>query len=260
MIGLDFGFGPLELLFWRWLFVMTRIGAALVAVPMFGGAAVPPQVRVILAGALSVFVCGWTTVVAPPALLSLPGLVTIAGEVVIGLALGFVLQMTFATPVIAAEVIGAGMGMSIAAAIDPATGAHSPALGQYFNVVLTIIFLGIGGHLDWIALLLDSYRAFPPGVPWMSAARLGMIDGYAAQMFLTALTMALPISILLLVVQIVTGIIGRSAPALNLLALGLPAGVLAGIGALLASAPLLGDTLTDLARAGLSQTAALLVK
>ncbi|MEL4419646.1 flagellar biosynthetic protein FliR, partial [Shewanella algae] len=90
--------------------------------------------------------------------------------------------------------------------------------------------------LDWIALLLDSYRAFPPGVPWMSAARLGMIDGYAAQMFLTALTMALPISILLLVVQIVTGIIGRSAPALNLLALGLPAGVLAGIGALLASA------------------------
>ena len=44
--GLNFGFGPVEAEFWRWMFVMTRIGAALVAAPFFGATNVPPQARV----------------------------------------------------------------------------------------------------------------------------------------------------------------------------------------------------------------------
>ncbi|EGD59371.1 flagellar biosynthetic protein FliR [Novosphingobium nitrogenifigens DSM 19370] len=260
MIGLDFGFGPLEAEFWRFLFVMTRIGAALVAAPLFGNTGVPPQVRVIMSGAIAVFVCGWTPVAAPPALLSLSGMLALAGETTIGLALGFVLQVAFAAPLIAAELIGAGMGMSIASAADPLSGSHSAVLGQYFGVVLTIVFLGIGGHIDWISLVVESYRVFPPGSAWMTPARLQLIDTFAADMFLTALAMALPVLLLLLVVQIVTGVIGRSAPALNLFSLGLPAGVLAGITALIISAPLISDNLTDIARGALTNASALLAR
>jgi len=260
MIGLDFGFGPLEAEFWRFLFVMTRIGAALFAAPLFGASAVSPQVRVILTGALAVFVCGWTQVVAPPAILSLGGLVDLAGEMVIGLAFGFVMQLAFAAPLIGAEMIGAGMGMAIASTADPINGAHSAVLGQYFSVVLTVLFFGVGAHLDWISLLVESYRTFPPGTAWMTPDRLHLIDRFAGDMFLAGLSIALPVVLLLLVVQIVTGVIGRSAPALNLMALGLPAGVLAGIAALIASAPLIGDRLTELAHTAVAYSAALLVK
>jgi flagellar biosynthetic protein FliR len=260
MIGLDFGFGPLEAEFWRFVFVMTRIGAALFAAPLFGAAAVPAQVRVMLTAALAVLVCSWTQVAAPPALLSLAGLVVVAGEVVIGLALGFVMQLAFAAPAIGAELIGAGMGMSIAASADPINGAHSAVFGQYFSVVLTVLFFGIGAHLDWISLLIESYRTFPPGTPWLTPGRLHLIDMFAADMFLAGLSIALPVVVLLLVVHIVTGIIGRSAPALNLFALGLPAGVLAGIAALLASAPLIGERMADLAHNAVAHSAALLVK
>ena len=242
MIAIDFGFGALEAEFWRFLFVMTRIGAALFAVPLFGSAAVPSQVRVIITGALAVFVCCWTQVVAPPAILSLAGMVVLAGEVVIGLAIGFVLQLAFAAPMIGAEMIGAGMGMSIAAAADPINGAHSAVLGQYFTVVLTVLFFGMGAHLDWISLLVESYRTFPPGAPWMAPARLHLIDGFAADMFLAGLSIALPVAVMLLVVQIVTGVIGRSAPAL------------------IVSAPLIGEKLGDLAHVAVAQSAALLVK
>jgi flagellar biosynthetic protein FliR len=123
---------------------------------------------VVLAGGLAVMLCNWTTIAAPAALFSLPGLLDTAGEVVIGLALGFVLQFAFAAPVIAAEMIGASMGMSIATAADPVSGAHSPALGQYFAVLLTVIFLGLGAHLQWFSLLVESYRAFPPGGGWFT--------------------------------------------------------------------------------------------
>ena len=260
MTALSFGFGPVEAEFWRWLFVMTRIGAALLAAPFFGAAGVPMQVRVIVTGAIAVLVCSWTGVTAPPALFSLPGMLAIAGEVLVGLSLGFVLQVAFAAPMVAAEVIGAGMGMSIATAADPNSGAHSPALGQYYIVVLTVVFLGLGGHLLFIDLVVKSYTAFPPGHTWLGAERFATIAGYGSTMLLTALAIALPVTLVLLLVQLAAGMLSRTAPSLNLFALGLPAGVLAGIAALIVSAPLLPDVMGDLTADALHHAEAVLAR
>jgi len=260
MIAMNFGFGPLEAEFWRMVFLMTRCGAALFAVPLFGSNQVPAQVRVVLAGGLAVLLCNWTTIPAPAALFSLPGLVSTAGEVVIGLAIGFVLQFAFAAPVIAAEMIGAGMGLSIATAADPVSGAHSPALGQYFSVLLTVIFLGLGAHLQWFALLVESYRAFPPGGGWFTPDRVGLIAGFGTQMFVSAIAIALPVVLLLLLVQLTFGVLARSAPSLNIFALGLPLGMLAGVAALVVSAPLVADAMTDLVAIALGQAQAVLAR
>lgn len=258
MIALDFGFGALEAEFWRLLFAMTRIGAALLAAPLFGATSVPPQARVIGAGAVAVLVCAWTPLQPPPALLSLEGMVIVAGEVLVGLALGFVLQLAFAAPVMAAEVISGSMGMSMATAVDPSSGAQSPALGQYFTVVITLIFLALGAHLHWFALLIESYRVFPPGETWLGAGRFAEVAAFAATMFATAVAIALPVALVLLLVQLVTGVISRSAPALNLFALGLPAGVLAGIAALIVSAPIVTEQMIDLSGTAIGATARLL--
>jgi len=247
MIALDFGFGALEAEFWRLVFVMTRIGAALLAAPIFGAGSVPVQVRVIATGALAVFICVWFPAVQPPAnLLSLAGMLAVANEVLIGLALGFVLQIAFAAPVIAAEVISGAMGMSMATAVDPNSGAQSPALGQYFTVVLTLVFLALGAHLQLIALIAQSYEAFPPQQPWLSAGRVETILDFGGQMFATSVAIALPVTLVLLLAQVVTGVISRSAPSLNLFALGLPLGVLTGIAALIASAPVMTEAFVDL--------------
>lgn len=259
-MNLAFGFGAVEAEFWRWLFVMTRIGAALMAAPFFGAAAVPAQARVIVSGAVAVLVCNWTQVQAPAALFTLAGMVAVAAEVVVGLALGFVLQVAFAAPVIAAEVIGAGMGMSIATAADPNTGAHSPALGQYFGIVLTLVFLGLGGHLVFIDLLVKSYATFPPGDAWLGAERIARVAGFAGQMFSTAVAIALPVTLVLLLVQLAAGVLSRSAPALNLFSLGLPAGVVAGIAALIISAPMTGDLMGDVAAMALREAEAVITR
>lgn len=258
MINIDFGFGALEGEFWRMLFVMTRIGAALVAAPLFGTASVPPQLRVMVAGAVAVMICAWTPVQAPAALLSLPGMVAVLGEVLVGLSLGFILQLAFAAPVMAAEVIGGSMGMSMATAVDPNSGAQSPALGQYFSVVLTLIFLALGAHLQWFSLVVESYRVFPPGQTWLGAERFSEISGFATYMFVTAVTIALPVSIVLLIVQMVTGVLSRSAPSLNLFSLGLPAGVLAGLAALLISTSVLSDMVVTLSADAIGATSDLM--
>lgn len=255
MNGLTFGFGAVEAELWRLVFVMTRIGAALLAAPLFNAASVPVQVRIGVTGAVAVLICAWLPVTVPPSLLSLAGMATLAGEVLIGLALGFVLQLSFAAPVIAAEQIGGAMGMSIASAADPVSGVHSPVLGQYFTVLLTLVFLGLGGHLMFLRLLVESYTAFPPGAAWLDAQRLGLVTSFASDMFVAAIAIALPVTLVLLLVQLATAVLSRSAPALNLFALGLPAGILAGLAALIAAAPLAADQFAELSAQALAQAA-----
>jgi flagellar biosynthetic protein FliR len=81
---------------------------------------------------------------------------------------------------------------------------------------------------------------------------MGLIASFGTQMFVSALAIALPVVLLLLLVQLTFGVLARSAPSLNIFALGLPMGVLGGIAALIASAPLL-DGMTDLVALGLGQ-------
>jgi len=252
--GIDFGLGAIETEFWRVVFLMTRIGAALLAAPIFGSMSVPPIVRVAVTAALAIFVAVWFPMVtAPPVLFSLQGMLAVAGEVLIGLTLGFVLQIAFAGPTMAAELIGGGMGMSMAMAADPGSGGQTTAFGQYFTIVLTLIFLTIGAHLHWIALVTESYQAFPPGQTWLGAERFELVVSFVGMMFETAVRIALPITLVLLLVQMLTGVLSRSAPSLNLFALGLPAGVLAGIAALIIAAPLIYDQLTDVVATSLEQ-------
>lgn len=254
MIALDFGFGALEQDFWRVVFLMTRIGAAMMAAPFFGAASIPVTVRVCATGAVAIFVAAWLpAVTAPPALLTLAGLVAIGGEVLVGLTLGFILQIAFAAPTIAAELIGGGMGMSMATAADPDSGGQTTAFGQFFSIVLILIFLAMGAHLHWIGLVVESYRAFPPGETWLGAERFATIASFAGTMFETAVRIALPVTLVLLLVQVLTGVLSRSAPSLNLFALGLPAGVLAGITALILAAPVIYDQLAEVVVMSLEQ-------
>lgn len=257
MIALDFGFGPLEHEFWRLMFAMTRVGAAMLAAPFFGSGNLPAQVRVIATGAVAVLICAWTPLAAPPALLSLNGVMIVLGEMLVGLSLGFVLQLAFAAPTMAAEVIGGTMGMAMATSVDPHSGSHSPALGQYFAVVLTVVFFAIGGHLQWIALLVESYRTFPPGETWAMASNAPKIAAFCTQMLVTAVAIALPVTLVLLLVQILAGVLSRSAPSLNLFALGLPAGIAAGLAALIISAPLATDMMTDISADAIASAQAL---
>jgi flagellar biosynthetic protein FliR len=255
MFSWDFGFGPLQDDFWRWLFLMTRIGAALLAAPLFGGVNVPFQIRVITAGAIALLVAGWTDVQPPASIFSAYGMLAVGGEILVGTALGFVLQFAFAAPIIAAELIGGGMGLGMAATIDPQNGAHSPAIGQYFTVVLTLVFFSLGCHLQWIALVVKSYSVFPPGHTWLAPDRIWEIVSYGTTLFATALAMALPVTLMLLLIMVMAGVLSRSAPALNLFSLGLPAAIAAGFAALLATAPMLTDRVTQLSAEAITASA-----
>src|SRR3546814_18323 len=77
-----------------WMLAMIRPGAAFLAAPVFGAANVPVQLRLVIALAVGVPAVAASGMALPAdGLVSWPGFILILGEVVVGLAIGFVLQM-----------------------------------------------------------------------------------------------------------------------------------------------------------------------
>ena len=254
------GFGlSIEPQLWALLFVMVRVGAAFVAAPVFGAVGVPLPVRVSLSAAIGVLVLSVHPVTPPHDVFALSTILSVASEALVGLALGFVLQIAFAAPMVASEVIGTSMGLGFANSVDPQHGVSTPALGQFFSVLLTLLFLSVDGHLILVDLLVRSYDALPPGAAWMTAGQLKAIALFGGYAFFAGLLLALPVGFLLLCLNLVVGMISRSAPSLNLFAVGLPASLAVGVVALAIAFPAMGDYMQVIVREGLAATQTLVL-
>jgi flagellar biosynthetic protein FliR len=246
------GFGlSVEPQLWALVFVMVRIGAAFIAAPVFGAVAVPLPVRISLSGAIGVLVLAVHPVTPPAELFGLATFMSVAAEALIGLAIGFVLQIAFAAPMIASEVIGTSMGIGFASAIDPQNGRSTPALGQFLSVLMTLLFLSVNGHLVLVDMLVRSYTVLPPGGAWLAVDRLKDIAFFGGYTFAAGLLLALPVGFLLLCLNLIVGMISRAAPSLNLFAVGLPASLAVGVVALALAMPAMGDYMLVIVQEGL---------
>ena len=199
-----------------------RIGAFLIASPFFGGSAVPLQVRIIMAVLLGVAVV--TTVEVPDwqAFAGLNGLQVILTELAIGISSGLILTIWFSAALLAGEKIASSAGLGFAAQIDPDSGGQTPVVSKTFSLFLTVIFLSWNGHLLVLRAVADSYTYLPVGA--MPAFPVLIQSGIAAagSMFLAATIIMLPLTAFLMAINLVIGVITRSAPQLNLFSFGFP--------------------------------------
>lgn len=240
-----------------WLLAMVRPGAAFLAAPAFGANSVPVQLRLIIAVALGLPAINASAVAIPAdGLVSWSGFVLIAGEVVIGLAIGFVLQLAVAATLIAGETISNAMGLGFAAMVDPLSEQMSSVVGQFFGMLATALFLAADGHLELMRIITGSYIAFPAGNAFPSHNTIGGIIDFSGLMFSAAVTIALPVGFALILIQIIAGVIGRSAPSLNLFAVGLPASLLFGIILMAVAVPSMADVILETIAESLMASAA----
>jgi len=227
-----------------------RIGAMFMVAPMFGARNVPVRLRLLLA-----LVLAWVMSLVlppPPAVdpISLEAVVISIQQVVIGLAMGFILQMVFSVLAMAGENIAYGMGLGFATLVDPENGVQVPVVGQYFLILATLMFLGLDGHLILIEMLAESFRSLPVGGVGMERDVFWLIAGWGSRMFEWSLLVSLPVVASLLLVNISFGIITRAAPQLNIFAVGFPLTLLLGFALMLVSLPTLGPLFESLAERG----------
>ena len=210
-----------------WPFV--RIGAMFAAAPILGARSLPVQYRV-----LAALLIAWIItplIPASPAIQAFSGegmMITVT-QVMVGVAMGFILQMVFGAIVVAGQTMATSMGLGFAAAVDPQNGVQVPVVSQYFLILATLVFLALNGHLVLIEVLVDSFRSMPIGVSSFSVEQLGLVVEWSGWMLSAAVVIALPAITALLIVNLAFGVMTRAAPQLNIFALGFPVTMIVGL-------------------------------
>ena len=92
----------------------------------------------------------------------------VAQQLLIGVALGFALQVIFDALGLAGQLLANSMGLSFAFNVDPLRGSSTAALGQLYIILATLTFLALGGHLALIEVLVaglhHACRSAPTGL------------------------------------------------------------------------------------------------
>ena len=226
-----------------------RIGAFLIASPFFGGSSVPLQVRIIMAVLLGVAVVTNVEVPDWQAFTGLSGIQVILTELAIGISSGLILTIWFSAVLLAGEKIASSAGLGFAAQIDPDSGGQTPVVSKTFSLFLTVIFLSWNGHLLVLRAVADSYTYLPVGA--MPAFPVLIQSGIAAagSMFFAATIIMLPLTAFLMAINLVIGVITRSAPQLNLFSFGFPISMIGIFVLLYLWVDVLGGAMDDLSHA-----------
>jgi flagellar biosynthetic protein FliR len=241
--------GQLEAWVAQAFFPFARIGACLMVAPVFGARFVPARTRILLAVALTALVVPLLPApdIAP---FSPQGFVVVAQQLLIGVALGFAMQVVFDALGLAGQVLANSMGLSFAFNVDPLRGSSTAALGQLYIILATLVFLALGGHLAIIQILVDGMHSMPIGTGLGREGLWAMVL-WIGTLFSGAISVALPGVTALLIVNLAFGVVSRAAPALNLFAVGFPISLIVGLVVVLAGMGPLTESITQLIGRGL---------
>lgn len=212
------------------LWPMIRISAFIISAPLFSLDVINLRVRIIVSAMLTYFVFENLTIptIDP---LSAEGLWQIVIQAFIGVTMGFLLQIVSAAVLVGGEAISNAVGLGFASMVDPNLG-NVPLIAQFMTILSTFVFLTVGGHLFVIQLLFDSFINVPIGTVPPLGQWLTILTSWFPYIFIGAINLALSMMVSMLLLNIGLGVITRSAPALNIIAVGFPAILLVGLLAL----------------------------
>jgi flagellar biosynthetic protein FliR len=207
------------------LVVFFRCFALMETAPLLSAATIPQIAKVGLAffSAAAVF----PTVLA--AGYPLPDSVVdyvlvVAGEVLIGLTLGFLLSMVFAAFQTAGQFFSLQMGFGASEVFDPLAQVELPLMGELLNLVALLVFISASGTGKFLAVGVGKSFASLRAVD-LVAGQAPLVETLVrglAGMFQSALTLSFPILGSLLLVSIVMGLLAKAAPQMDILTMGFP--------------------------------------
>jgi flagellar biosynthetic protein FliR len=226
----------------QWLagyfYPFVRIAALATSAPIFSHRSVPRPVRIGLVALVTLLVAPTLAPAPFVSPFSAPGLVLIVQQLLIGVAIGFAMQVVFAAADLAGEVIGLQMGLSFATFVDARNADPVPIVGSFLSLTMMLVFLALNGHLMLVAGLVDTFASFPVGgLKSAGALDTRLIVLAARELFALGLTLALPVIGAMLLANLALGVLTRTAPQLNLFAVGFPVTLATGLAMLALAMP-----------------------
>jgi flagellar biosynthetic protein FliR len=228
-----------------YVLVLFRVAGMMIFAPLLGSSRIPKRVRVIVALVLA---AALAPSVAPPAQLPQDAwqmTLAIGGEILFGLAMGFILSMIFVAAQWAGEIFGQQMGLNLGETFDPQYGARTSAVGDIYYFLTLMIFLAVDGDRATLRGLHDSFGPLPLLSVGINRPILDMIIGLFGAATHLAMQLAAPILVTMIIVDLVLGFVGKTVPQLNVMTAGIALRSLVGMVVLIVGLSLTSAVIRD---------------
>lgn len=206
-----------------YLLAFARIGSTLMVLPGIGAATVSPRIRLLLALTTTFVVLPVVSPSLPPMPATVLNLtLLLAGEVIIGLFIGYVARLMLTALEVAGTVVATTSSLANAAIFNPAAAEQSPVISTFLVLAgMLLIFVTDLHHLMLMAVV-ESYDVFVPATGLPVGDMADSITRLVSRSFVVGIQLAAPFIVVAMVFQICIGLIARLMPQLMIFFIAIP--------------------------------------
>ncbi len=146
--------------------------------------------------------------------------ITLLSSLLIGLSIGFVIQVTVSAIQLSSTIFSTTMGLSFSENVNPLTQENLPSLGNLLSVMTLLLFIRTESHFTFIEIIVRSFQQIPIVNASATHGMFVSIKSATAIIFALAFRISLPIIGITLLLDIAMGLIGRVAPQFNVMVMG----------------------------------------
>jgi flagellar biosynthetic protein FliR len=228
-----------------YILVLARIAPLFVLAPLFSSNQIPALVRTSIALGLAM---GLTGIAIhgqhiPTDPLSVAGLLVV--QVLIGLAFAFAVAAVLAAVQMAGGLTDIFSGFAFGATVDPINGNQGAVFSQLYALMGVMLFVAIGGDAWTLRGISRTFQL----VPLTRGLDLGaLVDGAAtatASIFVSALEVAAPAMLALIISDVAFGMVSRVVPQMSVFSVAFPLKIGIALLVVAASLPFLGGWISN---------------
>lgn len=235
MMALQFLMGS----FGEFVMVLLRLSGIMFTAPIFSNDGIPRRIKgfLVLITALVTF-----APLAQKGLVSSPEtpmeiMVLGAGEVVIGGTIGFIVRLVFTIFRVSGQFYSIQMGFGIINVFDPLAQSSVPIISQLKSVIMSILFLIIGGHHYILQAVFKSYEWIPDIYAFQIKVISREFINQFTRIFYLGFLIGIPLIGIVFLMTTALGILSKLAPQMNVMVIGFAVKVLVGVTTFIFLAP-----------------------
>lgn len=236
MLSTNFSIYHLE----YYLLIFARIAGVVSLAPIYGTKGVPRKVRIGFGLCVALIVAS-VTEYTPLDYTTLFGFtLLLLKELVMGLSIGLASSLCMTIINLSGMFIDREIGLTMVTEFDPTMNATSTISADFYNYFVLVVMLCSNMHYFIISAVCDSFRVVPVGgAVFRGDAAYEVALTFIQQYFVIAFRIALPIFITIMLCNIILGILAKTAPQMNMFAVGMQMKILVGFGVLFLTISLL---------------------
>ncbi len=222
--------------------ITARLSGLMMTAPLWSMNTLPRALRAAITVVLAIVLLPLAPpVAAPEGVLDIP--LPFLAEMAIGVVIGLAAAVIVNGASLAGETISLQMGLSLGPALAPMPDIGPSGVGQIQTMLAVFIYVSLNGHTLLLSSLADSLVTIPPGTAIDIGGALLSAERLMNVVFTSAVGVAAPVMVALLLANLALALLSRAVPQLNTMMVSLPLSIGVGLVTLGLALPLVATVL-----------------